>query len=157
MNRRDWLILTFDVPPLTSGQRTKSDIDKVLYQIVPWRSWTSPEEPWSENGRTIPAENVKGHVTFKSVDFHYPSRPNVPVLNGLTLEVYPGETVALVGQSGCGKSTCIQLVERFYDGTAGSIEFDGVPVNQLNVQWLRKVFELLNCEGFVSPSKIKLI
>ena len=55
--------------------------------------------------------------------------------------MYPGETVALVGQSGCGKSTCIQLVERFYDGTAGSIEFDGVPVDQLNVQWLRIVFD----------------
>ena len=99
--------------------------------------------PESKNGKTIPDENVKGHVTFKSVDFHYPSRPNVPVLKGLTLEVNPGETVALVGQSGCGKSTCIQLVERFYDGTAGSIEFDGVPVNELNVQWLRRVLILM--------------
>ena len=99
--------------------------------------------PESKNGKTIPDGSVKGHVTFKSVDFHYPSRPNVPVLKGLTLEVNPGETVALVGQSGCGKSTCIQLVERFYDGTAGSIEFDGVPVNELNVQWLRRVLILM--------------
>ena len=99
--------------------------------------------PESGKGKIIPDESVKGHVTFKSVDFHYPSRPNVPVLKGLTLEVNPGETVALVGQSGCGKSTCIQLVERFYDGTAGSIEFDGVPVNELNVQWLRRVLILM--------------
>ena len=55
---------------------------------------------------------VEGKITFNSVNFHYPTRPNVPVLKGLTLEVNPGETVALVGQSGCGKSTCIQLVER---------------------------------------------
>ena len=105
-------------------------------------------DPENEGGQTLPAENVKGHVTFKSVDFHYPSRPNVPVLKGLTLEVKPGETVALVGQSGCGKSTCIQLVERFYDGTAGSIEFDGVPVNELNLQWLRQQI------GFVQQEPI---
>lgn len=55
---------------------------------------------------------VQGKITFNSVNFHYPTRPNVPVLKGLTLEINPGETVALVGQSGCGKSTCIQLVER---------------------------------------------
>ena len=55
---------------------------------------------------------VEGKITFNSVNFHYPTRPNVPVLKGLTLEINPGETVALVGQSGCGKSTCIQLVER---------------------------------------------
>ena len=55
---------------------------------------------------------VNGKITFNSVNFHYPTRPNVPVLKGLTLEINPGETVALVGQSGCGKSTCIQLVER---------------------------------------------
>ena len=58
--------------------------------------------PESKNGKTIPDGSVKGHVTFKSVDFHYPSRPNVPVLKGLTLEVNPGETVALVGHQVAG-------------------------------------------------------
>ena len=64
-------------------------------------------------------------------------RPDVQVLKGLTLEVKKGETVALVGQSGCGKSTCIQLIQRFYDGNSGSIELDGIPINQLNLSWLR--------------------
>jgi len=93
-------------------------------------------DPENEGGKK-PAK-VNGKITFNSVNFHYPTRPNVPVLKGLTLEINPGETVALVGQSGCGKSTCIQLVERFYDGTDGTVELDGVPVNQLNVQWLRQ-------------------
>merc|ERR1719192_472478 len=95
-------------------------------------------DPENEGGQTIKPEKVQGKIAFKTVNFYYPTRPNVPVLKGLTLEINPGETVALVGQSGCGKSTCIQLVERFYDGTDGSVEFDGIPVNQLNVQWLRQ-------------------
>merc|ERR1719209_842781 len=138
---------------MTAGQAGAAAPDAVAAKLSANRimallNTQSKINPESEDGRTIPAENVKGHVTFKSVDFHYPSRPNVPVLKGLTLEVCPGETVALVGQSGCGKSTCIQLVERFYDGTAGSIEFDGVPVNQLNVQWLRQQI------GFVQQEPI---
>ncbi len=64
---------------------------------------------------------VDGHVAFKSVHFSYPTRPNVTILNGLDLTVEPGQTVALVGASGCGKSTCIQLLERFYDTKDGSV------------------------------------
>ena len=60
------------------------------------------------------------------------------VLKGLSLTVRQGETLALVGQSGCGKSTCIQLLERFYDGIAGDIKIDGIRVNELNLNWLRR-------------------
>jgi len=93
-------------------------------------------DPENEGGQK--PDGVKGQITFRAVQFTYPTRPDVTVLKGLDLTVEPGETVALVGQSGCGKSTLIQLVERFYDGTDGSVELDGVPVNQLNLQWLRR-------------------
>jgi len=63
--------------------------------------------------------------------------------------------VALVGQSGCGKSTCIQLVQRFYDGTAGSVEVDGVPVNQLNVKWLRSQIGFVQQEPILFDKSIK--
>ena len=63
-------------------------------------------------------------VKFENVKFAYPSRPNVNVLNGLNLTINQGETVALVGHSGCGKSTCIKLLERFYDRTSGKITID---------------------------------
>ena len=79
----------------------------------------------------------------------------MPVLRGLTLTVEPNETVALVGQSGCGKSTMIQLVERFYDGTDGSIELDGVPINQLNVQWLRQQMGFVQQEPVLFDRTIK--
>jgi ABC-type oligopeptide transport system ATPase subunit len=60
-------------------------------------------------------------VKFKQVEFFYPSRPNIRVLQGINIDVLKGQTVALVGQSGCGKSTCIQLLERFYDPVSGSV------------------------------------
>lgn len=61
------------------------------------------------------------YAEFKDVQFEYPSRPDVPVLRGLTIHVRPGKTVALVGSSGCGKSTCIQLIQRFYDPRRGVV------------------------------------
>ena len=64
-------------------------------------------------------KSLTGKVQFKNVQFHYPSRPDVPVLQGLNFEIEPGQTVALVGSSGCGKSTCIQLIQRFYDTIEG--------------------------------------
>jgi ATP-binding cassette subfamily B (MDR/TAP) protein 1 len=60
-------------------------------------------------------ENVLGHIVVRDVDFHYPSRPDVPILKKMNVEIKPGQTVALVGHSGSGKSTIIGLVERFYD------------------------------------------
>lgn len=64
----------------------------------------------------------KGNTAqFKQIDFNYPTRPNVPVLQSLDLEVFDGKTVALVGPSGCGKSTCIQLLQRMYDPHNGRI------------------------------------
>ena len=84
------------------------------------------------------------------------NRPDVQVLKGLTLEVKKGETVALVGQSGCGKSTCIQLIQRFYDGDSGSIELDGVPVNQLNLSWLREQIGFVQQEPVLFDKTIKV-
>lgn len=64
---------------------------------------------------------MNSKIRFEGLRFRYPTRPDVEVLQGLTLEVEPGETVALVGASGCGKSTTVQLVERFYDPEDGIV------------------------------------
>ena len=77
-------------------------------------------------------------IVFTDVHFKYPARPDVPILQGLSLTIKKGETVALVGTSGCGKSTCIQLLERFYDSNEGRILIDGKPINTLNLKWLRQ-------------------
>jgi len=69
-----------------------------------------------------------GRVGFEGVRFHYPSRPDAPALSGFDLRVEPGETVALVGPSGAGKTTVFQLLQRFYDPDAGVVRLDGVDI-----------------------------
>ncbi|MGY6550633.1 MAG: ABC transporter transmembrane domain-containing protein [Erythrobacter sp.] len=72
----------------------------------------------------------RGSLSFRNVTFRYPARPDVPALKDFTLEIEPGETVAIVGPSGAGKSTIFQLVERFYDPQVGTIRMDGVPLTK---------------------------
>ncbi|XP_071520197.1 ATP-dependent translocase ABCB1-like [Panulirus ornatus] len=103
-----------------------------IYDIVERKSTIDPTSPLGERPK-----DIKGTIEFKDVQFNYPSRPNVEVLKGVSLRVDPGQTVALVGSSGCGKSTCIQLIQRFYDPLAGSVLLDGRPISGLNLGWLR--------------------
>ncbi|XP_073437562.1 phosphatidylcholine translocator ABCB4-like isoform X4 [Dendrobates tinctorius] len=81
---------------------------------------------------------LKGDIEFKNIHFTYPSRPDVQVLLGLNLKVPAGKTIALVGTSGCGKSTVMQLLQRFYDPTEGEVTLDGHDIRSLNVKWLRE-------------------
>ncbi|MCG6882885.1 MAG: ATP-binding cassette domain-containing protein [Silicimonas sp.] len=76
-------------------------------------------------------EPVTGHVALEGVTFHYPSRPSQAALDDVTLTVKPGETVALVGPSGAGKTTIIQLLLRFYDPTSGTVRIDGMDLRSL--------------------------
>ncbi|NWJ04357.1 MDR1 protein, partial [Crypturellus undulatus] len=64
---------------------------------------------------------VKGNLEFRNVYFNYPARPDIKVLKGLNLKINCGQTVALVGGSGCGKSTTVQLIQRFYDPKEGMV------------------------------------
>ena len=81
---------------------------------------------------------LRGAIDFHDVVFAYPSRPGKVVLDGLTLSLRPGETFALVGPSGGGKSTVGALLERFYDPNEGSVRVDGVPVASHDLLWLRR-------------------
>ena len=77
-------------------------------------------------------------VDFEAVDFHYPSRPTPPALSQFTLSVRPGQTVAIVGPSGAGKTTVFQLLLRFYDPAAGRIALDGSDIRQMALAELRQ-------------------
>ncbi|CAF1003973.1 unnamed protein product [Adineta steineri] len=95
--------------------------------------------PTIDNGSNKGQEltNFSGETDFNQVKFVYPSRPTVLVLNKLQLSIKSGQRIALVGSSGCGKSTIVQLLERFYDVTHGELLLDGVNIRKLNLQWLR--------------------
>nr|QKW91241.1 P-glycoprotein [Gambusia affinis] len=98
----------------------------------------------SEQGDT--PDTFDGNVSFEGVKFNYPSRPDIPILRGLNLSVKKGETLALVGSSGCGKSTTIQLLERFYDPREGRVVMDSIDVKQLNIRWLRSQIGIVSQE-----------
>jgi len=86
---------------------------------------------------------VRGAVAFEGVRFHYPSRPGQSALDGVDLTVAPGETVALVGPSGAGKTTIIQMLMRFYDPQAGRITLDGIDIRELSRRELRGALALV--------------
>ena len=86
---------------------------------------------------------VSGALSFERVRFHYPTRPDVAALHDFSLDVRPGETVALVGPSGAGKSTVLALLLRFYDPQAGRIRFDGVDLRALALPELRGAIALV--------------
>ncbi|KAL0761656.1 hypothetical protein Bca101_077806 [Brassica carinata] len=100
-------------------------------------------------------ENIKGQVQFNHVKFMYPSRPETLILDDLCLRIPSGKTVALVGGSGSGKSTVISLLQRFYDPVAGEVLIDDVPINKLQVKWLRSQMGLVSQEPVLFATSIK--
>lgn len=89
------------------------------------------------DGGTRASLHVSHQLKFRNVTFSYPTRPGKLIMDGFNLSIRKGETLALVGPSGGGKSTTVSLIERFYDPNSGTLDFEGVDVKDLNVKWLR--------------------
>ncbi len=102
--------------------------------------------------RPLPPAQGGSTVSFEGVDFHYPSRPLTPALADFTLRVAPGETVALVGASGAGKSTVFQLLLRFYDPQRGAITIDGVMLRDASLDDLRSRVGLVPQDAVIFSS-----
>ncbi|OUS20392.1 ABC transporter [Rhodobacterales bacterium 59_46_T64] len=88
-------------------------------------------------------ETVKGEIRFEGVGFSYPSRPDISALEHVDLVINPGETVALVGPSGAGKTTIIQMIQRFYDPQTGRVCLDGVDLRDMRRDAFRRVMALV--------------
>uniref|UniRef100_A0A8C4XV51 Bile salt export pump n=1 Tax=Falco tinnunculus TaxID=100819 RepID=A0A8C4XV51_FALTI len=108
----------------------------------------------SEDGYKL--DKVRGEIEFHNVTFHYPSRPDVKILDNLNMVIKAGETTAFVGASGAGKSTTMQLIQRFYDPTDGmvSITLDGHDIRSLNIQWLRSQIGIVEQEPVLFATTI---
>ncbi|CAN0888665.1 ABC transporter B family member 21 [Linum grandiflorum] len=100
-------------------------------------------------------EDVRGDIELKDVYFSYPARPDEQIFNGFSLYIENGTTVALVGQSGSGKSTVISLIERFYDPHAGEVLIDGINLKELQLKWIRGKIGLVSQEPALFTSSIK--
>ncbi|KAK3580600.1 hypothetical protein CHS0354_002698 [Potamilus streckersoni] len=98
---------------------------------------------------------VRGNIEIKDIHFHYPSRPDIKVLKGLSLRVDVGKTVALVGSSGSGKSTVVQLIQRFYNPQQGQVLIDGNDITDLNLKWLREQIGVVSQEPVLFATTIK--
>lgn len=107
----------------------------------------------SSEGEII--DNPKGEIEFKHIHFRYPTRPDTKVLDDVSVKVPAGKSFALVGHSGCGKSTLIGLLLRFYDEEFGEVLFDGIPIKNLNLGWLRKTIGVVSQEPVLFAATIE--
>ena len=101
----------------------------------------------------VAVQNPQGHLRFRNVSFAYD--PRSPVLNDIEIEAQPGELIALLGRTGSGKSTIVNLVPRFYDVTAGTVEFDGRDVRDWPLQGLRRQVAIVQQEVFLFAATLK--
>ncbi|KAF8645234.1 hypothetical protein AX16_008061 [Volvariella volvacea WC 439] len=136
------------VPDISSAKGAGSDMIKLIDSI--------PEiDAESSEGKRVDISKARGYIRIDNVHFRYPTRPGVRVLRDLSITIEPGTYVALVGASGSGKSTVIQLLERFYDPLAGDIYLDGERISELNVQDYRKQIALVSQEPTLYAGTIR--
>ena len=117
---------------------------KSIYKVINTPSEINAFE-YANKNKQFPS-NFKGRIEFKNVSFSYPTKPKQKILKNLSLTINPGEQAALVGYSGSGKSTIIQLIERYYDVNDGEVLIDGINIKDYNLFELRKKIGLVSQE-----------
>ena len=115
-----------------------------------------PEMDLSNSLEKPPIPNIKGKIEFNNVSFYYPNDSNKKlILDGINLNFESGKKIALIGESGCGKTTIVNLLERFYDVTGGEILLDGLDIRKYNIQYLRNLIGYVEQEPILFNRTIK--
>ncbi len=128
-------------------QRAAGSADRIAELLSEMPDIQAPAHP-------VPLPPAIGRVTFEAVRFRYPSRPDTSALDSFSLTVEPGETVALVGPSGAGKTTVFQLLLRFYDPHAGRVLLDGVDVRDADLAALRARIGLVSQDPVIFGANV---
>ncbi|KAJ2847746.1 Multidrug resistance protein 1, partial [Coemansia brasiliensis] len=142
-------ILSGAAPNISAITTARGSAAKV-FSIIDRQSPIDPLD--TESG--IRVEKIRGEIQFRNIHFSYPMRPDVPILKGFNLDIRPGQKVALVGESGCGKSTTIGLIERFYDPAEGDVLVDGVNIKEYNIGSLRHRIGIVTQEPVLFSTSI---
>lgn len=124
-------------PDIVKGTQALGSVFRILHR----KTAIDPNNPTSKV-----VTSVQGDIEFRNVNFKYPARPDITILEDLNLRVSAGKSLAVVGQSGSGKSTVISLILRFYDPTSGAILIDGYDIKTLNLKSLRLKIGLVQQE-----------
>ncbi|CAL5059839.1 unnamed protein product [Urochloa decumbens] len=139
-----------DAGSVTTDIAKSADAVASLFAILDRVTKIDPDSPDGYK-----PEKLIGEVSIRRVDFAYPLRPDVLIFKGFSLSIQPGKSIALVGQSGSGKSTIIGLIERFYDPISGIVEIDGRDIKTYNLQALRKHIGLVSQEPTLFADTIR--
>lgn len=137
-----------EIQSITKGRAAATKLFETIDRV--------PTIDSADQGGLRPSK-VIGDIAFENVKFHYPSRPGVPVIKNISTVFKAGDTCALVGASGSGKSTVVQLLERFYDPIPGGgrITLDGVDLRELNLKWLRQQMGLVAQEPVLFATTVR--
>ena len=115
-----------------------------------------PQMDFSQSIEMPPRDQVRGRIEFRDVCFSYPSDPNKRmILKNLNIVIEPGKKVALVGESGCGKSTTVNLIERLYEVTSGEVLIDGIDIKRYNLPYLRTLIGYVQQEPVLFNKPIR--
>ncbi|KAL0480917.1 ATP-binding cassette, subfamily B (MDR/TAP), member ABCB1 [Acrasis kona] len=132
------------LPEIIRAQASGAILLKVILRkpAIPFRGGVSPDL-------------LQGKISFQNVTFRYPARPNVAVLKNFNLEIAAGTSVALVGQSGSGKSTIVGLVEKWYEPESGVVTVDGVDIRDIDSLWLHRYLGIVSQEPTLFATTIR--
>lgn len=114
----------------------------------------TPPEIQDTDG-ALPLPQIQGAVTFENVSFAYPDAPEAKVLDQVSFHISPGETVALVGPTGAGKTTIVNLISRFYDAVGGRVMVDGYDVKEVTVDSLRQQMGIMTQDNFLFSGTVR--